>query len=63
MVQVQAAAQDRDLGAVAADIRRVLAETAGDAAQGQPACSLVGQVQTMDRAFSGLFVGIGARWC
>ncbi|QUP56039.1 AcrB/AcrD/AcrF family protein (plasmid) [Ralstonia syzygii] len=57
MVQVHAAAQGRDLGAVATDIRRVLAELAGDVPKGA-SVQLVGQVQTMDRAFTGLFVGL-----
>lgn len=57
MVQVHAAAQGRDLGAVAADIRQVLAELKADVPKGT-SVQLVGQVQTMDRAFKGLFVGI-----
>lgn len=57
MVQVHAAAQDRDLGAVAADIRQVLDELKGELPKGA-SVQLMGQVQTMDRAFNGLFVGI-----
>jgi multidrug efflux pump subunit AcrB len=57
MVQVHAATQGRDLGAVAADIRRVLAETAADVPRGS-SVELVGQVRTMDRAFSSLFYGL-----
>ncbi|WP_290867358.1 efflux RND transporter permease subunit [Aquabacterium sp.] len=57
MVQVHAAAQGRDLGAVAADIRAVLTELHGDLPKGATV-QLMGQVQTMDRAFTGLFVGI-----
>ena len=58
MVQVHAAAQDRDLGAVAADIRRVLDDLKAELPKGT-SVQLMGQVQTMDRAFSGLFMGIG----
>nr|WP_315426007.1 efflux RND transporter permease subunit [uncultured Albidiferax sp.] len=57
MVQIHAAAQGRDLGAVATDIRKVLAEAQADVPKGS-AVHLMGQVQTMDRAFSGLFVGL-----
>jgi len=57
MVQVHAATQGRDLGAVAADIRRVLAETAAELPKGSRV-ELVGQVRTMDRAFSSLFYGL-----
>lgn len=57
MVQVHAAAQGQDLGAVAADIRAVLAELQSDLPKGA-SVQLMGQVQTMDRAFTGLFVGI-----
>ena len=57
MVQIHAATQDRDLAAVAADIRKVLADTAGDVPRGSTV-QLMGQVDTMDRAFSGLFFGL-----
>ncbi|GKT19931.1 efflux RND transporter permease subunit [Acidovorax sp. SUPP2522] len=57
MVQIHAAAQGRDLGAVAADVRKVLADAAADVPKGS-AVHLMGQVQTMERAFSGLFVGL-----
>ncbi|WP_066267651.1 efflux RND transporter permease subunit [Hydrogenophaga palleronii] len=57
MVQIHAATQDRDLAAVAKDIRRVLEETAGDVPRGTQV-QLLGQVDTMERAFSGLFVGL-----
>lgn len=57
MVQIHAATQDRDLGAVASDIRRVLANTAADVPRGSTV-NLLGQVQTMDRAFSGLLYGL-----
>jgi multidrug efflux pump subunit AcrB len=57
MVQVNATTQDRDLGAVARDIRRVLAANAHDVPKGSTVVML-GQVQTMDRAFSGLLFGL-----
>jgi CzcA family heavy metal efflux pump len=57
MVQIHAATQDRDLGAVAADIRRVLADTAGDVPKGA-SVEVLGQVRTMERAFAGLFFGL-----
>jgi multidrug efflux pump subunit AcrB len=57
MVQIHAATQDRDLGAVAADIRRVIADTAADVPRGS-SVNLLGQVQTMDKAFSGLLFGL-----
>jgi multidrug efflux pump subunit AcrB len=57
MVQVHATTQDRDLGAVAHDIRRVLDETAQDVPKGSSVV-LLGQVQTMDHAFRGLLFGL-----
>ncbi|MCD2343166.1 efflux RND transporter permease subunit [Ideonella azotifigens] len=57
MVQIHATTQDRDLGAVAADVRRVIAETAADVPKGSNV-QLLGQVRTMDRAFSGLLFGL-----
>ncbi|WP_024517671.1 efflux RND transporter permease subunit [Bradyrhizobium sp. Tv2a-2] len=57
MVQIYATPQGRDLGAVAADIREVLAETAKQLPRGSTV-SLVGQVQTMESSFSGLMFGL-----
>ncbi|WP_201017217.1 efflux RND transporter permease subunit [Pseudomonas cichorii] len=57
MVQIHAATQGRDLAAVAADIRKVMAQTAGDVPRGTTV-HLMGQVETMERAFSGLFFGL-----
>jgi CzcA family heavy metal efflux pump len=57
MVQIHAAVQGRDLGAVSADIRKVLADVTADVPKGA-SVQLMGQVQTMNKAFSGLFVGI-----
>lgn len=57
LVQIHATTQDRDLGAVAADIRRVLADAADDVPKGSRV-ELMGQVATMERAFNGLFFGL-----
>ncbi|MFZ6719947.1 efflux RND transporter permease subunit [Undibacterium sp. Ji49W] len=57
MVQIHAAIQDRDLGAVSEDIRRVLADTTADLPKGA-SVQLLGQAYTMDRAFSGLLFGL-----
>jgi multidrug efflux pump subunit AcrB len=57
MVQINATTQDRDLGAVAADIRQLIADTAGDVPKGS-SVALVGQVRTMESAFSGLLFGL-----
>jgi len=57
MVQINATTQDRDLGAVAADLRRVIADAAGDAPRGTQIV-LLGQVRTMENAFSGLLFGL-----
>ncbi|MDM0021845.1 efflux RND transporter permease subunit [Variovorax saccharolyticus] len=57
MVQIHAATQDRDLGAVAADIRRVIADAAADLPKGS-SVHLLGQVRTMDSAFTSLFFGL-----
>ena len=57
MVQVYATTQGRDLGAVAADIDKILKETAKDAPKGSTV-ALLGQVQTMNSAFAGLLFGL-----
>jgi multidrug efflux pump subunit AcrB len=57
MVQIFATPQGRDLGAVAADIRTLLADTAKDVPKGSSVV-LLGQVQTMNSAFSGLLFGL-----
>ncbi len=57
LVQINATTQDRDLGAVADEIRRVITETAADVPKGSSVV-LLGQVRTMDRAFSGLLFGL-----
>ncbi len=58
MVQVYAAVQDRDLGAVAADIRQIIADLAPEASPKVRAVKLQGQVKTMDSAFAGLTFGL-----
>jgi len=57
MVQVYATTQGRDLGAVAADIDRILKDTAHDVPKGSTV-ALLGQVQTMNSAFAGLLFGL-----
>jgi multidrug efflux pump subunit AcrB len=57
MVQIYATPQGRDLGSVATDIRKVIAETAGELPKGS-SVALVGQVQTMESSFSGLLFGL-----
>jgi len=57
MVQIYATPQGRDLGAVAADVRTVIADTAKDVPKGSSVV-LLGQVQTMNSAFSGLLFGL-----
>ncbi len=57
MVQIHATTQDRDLGGVAADIRKAIADTAADVPKGSTV-EMLGQVRTMERAFSGLLFGL-----
>jgi multidrug efflux pump subunit AcrB len=57
MVQIYATTQSRDLGAVAADINRILRETTHDVPKGSTV-ALLGLVQTMNRAFTGLLFGL-----
>ena len=57
MVQINATTQDRDLGAVAKDIRKIIADTADQVPKGATV-ALLGQVKTMDSAFSGLLFGL-----
>ena len=57
MVQVYATTQDRDLGAVAADVQKVIDTHAPDKPKGATV-ALVGQVRTMNHAFSGLLFGL-----
>jgi len=57
MVQVHASTQDRDLGAVAADIHKILDETK-DQVPKAATVVMLGQAYTMDHAFTGLFFGL-----
>ncbi len=56
-IDLYATTQDRDLGGVAADIRKLMAETAQDVPRGSTV-TLRGQVATMDTAFTSLYFGI-----
>jgi multidrug efflux pump subunit AcrB len=56
-VQINATPQDRDLGAVAKDIRKVIASMESEAPRGTKVV-LLGQVNTMEKAFSGLLFGL-----
>src|SRR5215475_7572842 len=57
MVQIFATTQGRDLGAIAADVRAAIADTAKLLPKGSSVV-LLGQVQTMNSAFSGLLFGL-----
>ena len=57
MVQIYATTQGRDLGAVATDINKILADTAVRVPKGSLVV-LLGQVQTMNSAFAGLLFGL-----
>ncbi len=56
-VQIYATPQGRDLGAVAADVKKLIADTTKDVPKGSSVV-LVGQVQTMNSAFAGLLFGL-----
>ncbi|MEO8992324.1 MAG: efflux RND transporter permease subunit [Nitrosospira sp.] len=57
MVQIFATTQGRDLGAVAADLRRILDDTATEVPRASTV-RLLGQVHTMESSFSGLLFGL-----
>jgi multidrug efflux pump subunit AcrB len=59
MVQIFATPQGRDLGGIASDVRKVIADTAKDVPKGSTV-ALMGQVQTMNSSFSGLLLGLAA---
>jgi multidrug efflux pump subunit AcrB len=59
MIQIYGTTQDRDLGAVAADVQKILDETANDAPKSAQVVML-GQVRTMNSSFSGLIFGLAA---
>ena len=57
MVEIFATTQDRDLGAVAADIQRIVRNNAATLPKGSTV-ALLGQVQTMNSAFAGMLFGL-----
>jgi multidrug efflux pump subunit AcrB len=57
MIQIYGTTQGRDLGAVAADVQTIIDETKSEAPKGAQVV-LLGQVQTMNNAFSGLLFGL-----
>ncbi len=57
MVQIFATSQNRDLGAIAADVKTAIADTAKQVPKGSSVV-LLGQVQTMNSAFAGLLFGL-----
>jgi multidrug efflux pump subunit AcrB len=57
MVQIFATPQGRDLGSIANDVKTAIAETANEVPKGSSVV-LLGQVQTMNSAFSGLLFGL-----
>ena len=59
MIQIYGTTQGRDLGAVAADVQRIVDETAAQVPRTAHVVML-GQVKTMNSAFSGLIFGLVA---
>jgi multidrug efflux pump subunit AcrB len=59
LIQIYGTTQGRDLGAVAADVQKILDETAKDAPKTAQVVML-GQVRTMNNSFSGLIFGLAA---
>jgi multidrug efflux pump subunit AcrB len=57
MVQIYATTQGRDLGAVAADVQKVVDEMKGSLPRGSQVY-LLGQVRTMNDSFAGLLFGL-----
>jgi len=57
MVQILTTTEGRDLGAVAADIQKIVDEAKGDLPKGATAV-LLGQVRTMNSAYSGMLFGL-----
>ena len=56
-IQLYATTQGRDLGAVAADVEKILNDTAKDAPKSAQV-AMLGQVKTMNNSFSGLMFGL-----
>jgi len=59
LIQIYGTTQGRDLGAVAADVQKILDETANDAPKTAQVVML-GQVTTMNNSFAGLIFGLAA---
>jgi multidrug efflux pump subunit AcrB len=59
LIDIYATPQGRDLGAIAADIQKVIQQTAKDLPKGA-SVALRGQVTTMTSAYQQLFVGLAA---
>ncbi len=59
VIQIYGTTQGRDLGAVAADVQKILDETAQDAPK-TAQVAMLGQVKTMNSSFSGLIFGLAA---
>jgi multidrug efflux pump subunit AcrB len=57
LVQIYATTQGRDLGSIATEVNKVIADTKKDVPKGS-GVFLLGQVQTMNSAFSGLLFGL-----
>ncbi len=57
VIDIYAAVQDRDLGGVSADVKRILAETAGQVPKGGTVV-MRGQTETMQSSFIGLYGGL-----
>jgi multidrug efflux pump subunit AcrB len=57
MIQIYATTQGRDLGAVAAEVQKIVDETVSEVPKGAQVV-LLGQVRTMNSAFSGLIFGL-----
>jgi multidrug efflux pump subunit AcrB len=57
LIQIFGTTQGRDLGAVAADVQTIVDQTVASVPKGAQVV-LVGQVRTMNRAFSGLLFGL-----
>jgi multidrug efflux pump subunit AcrB len=57
MIQIYGTSQGRDLGAVAADVQKILNDTAKDAPKSAQV-AMLGQVKTMNNSFSGLIFGL-----
>ena len=62
VIQIYGTTQGRDLGAVAADVQKTLDETAKDAPKTADV-TMLGQVKTMNDAFTGLVWGLPAAIC